>query len=110
MVKTTNAASQGAQSTKGVDVTAPQRRVNEARGAADQRLMAASALALSWQLALVVIVPILGGYLLDQHYHKTPLLTLAGLVVAMIGVFGVLSRLAIEAGAHAGPDKPEGQA
>lgn len=56
----------------------------------------ATALSLAWQLALVVIVPIVGGYMLDQHYHKAPLLTLGGLLVAVIGVFGVLGKLASE--------------
>ena len=55
------------------------------------------ALNMSWQLALVVIVPILGGHVLDGHYHKEPLLTLAGLAVAAIGVFGVLHRTVTEA-------------
>lgn len=64
---------------------------------ARQRTFMAMAIGMSWQLALVVIVPIFGGYLLDVHYHKAPWLTLAGLVVAAIGVFGVLSRVVIEA-------------
>ena len=55
------------------------------------------ALGMSWQLALAVIVPIVGGYLLDVHYHKSPWLTLAGLAVAAIGVFGILSRVVAEA-------------
>lgn len=59
------------------------------------RFMAA-ALGMSWQLALVVIVPIAGGSVLDGHYHTAPWLTLAGLAVAAAGVFGILSRVAGE--------------
>lgn len=55
------------------------------------------ALAMSWRLALVVLVPIIGGYALDQQYHKTPWLTLAGLALALVGVFGVLSGVLMEA-------------
>lgn len=45
------------------------------------------------QLALVVIVPIVGGYTLDQHYHKSPWLLIAGIFFAIIGVYGVLNRV-----------------
>lgn len=69
------------------------------------------ALGMSWQLALVVIVPIVGGYLLDMHYHRSPWLTLAGLAVAAIGVFGVLTRVLAEAGKITQDDTtPKGQA
>jgi F0F1-type ATP synthase assembly protein I len=61
---------------------------------------------MTWQLALVVIVPIVGGYALDEHYHKTPWLLLAGFVIAAIGVFGVLSRVVSEAGQRSGYSKP----
>jgi len=61
---------------------------------AKEGMAVSQALGLAWQLALVVIVPIVGGYILDQHYHKAPWLTLGGLFVAAVGVFGILSRLA----------------
>jgi F0F1-type ATP synthase assembly protein I len=47
---------------------------------------------MSWQLAIVVLVPIVGGYKLDQHYALTPLLTLVGFVLAMIGTGAVMWR------------------
>lgn len=70
--------------------------------AAQRNLFVSMALNMSWQLAVVVIVPIVGGYMLDQRYHFTPWLTLTGLVVAAIGVFGVLSRTVAEANEHTG--------
>lgn len=70
---------------------------------AKEGMAISQALGLAWQLALVVLVPIVGGYILDQHYHKAPWLTLAGLFVAAVGVFGILSRLAMDAGSSTKP-------
>ena len=55
-----------------------------------RQLFLASALSMSWQLAIVVLVPIIGGYELDQHLKTTPLLTIIGFVVAMAGTYGIL--------------------
>lgn len=60
-------------------------------------LFVAMVLNMSWQLAIVVIVPIVGGYLLDQRLHSSPLLVLAGLVVAVLATCGVLWRTVREA-------------
>jgi F0F1-type ATP synthase assembly protein I len=43
------------------------------------------ALDMSWRLAVVVLVPIIGGFKLDQHFKTTPLLTIIGFVLAMGG-------------------------
>ncbi len=51
-----------------------------------------AALNMTWQLAIVVLVPIVGGYKLDQRFNSTPLLTIVGLVVAMFGTAIVLWR------------------
>ena len=51
-----------------------------------------SALNMSWQLAIVVLLPFVGGYKLDQHFHSNPVLTLLGFGVAMLGVAAVLWR------------------
>lgn len=75
---------------------------------ANEGMAVSQALGLAWQLALVVIVPIVGGYILDQHYHREPWLTLAGLFVAVVGVFGILSRLASSEARQA--EKPKGDA
>lgn len=58
---------------------------------ADQTVFITMALAMGWQLALVVLVPIIGGSLLDGHFGTTPVLTLIGLAVAAAGVFVVLA-------------------
>jgi F0F1-type ATP synthase assembly protein I len=50
------------------------------------------ALDMSWRLALIVLVPILGGYEIDRHWHTTPLLTIVGIIIAMIGVPLVLRQ------------------
>jgi len=61
---------------------------------------------MTWQLALVVIVPIVGGFALDKRYHTTPWLLLGGFVIAAVGVFGVLSRVVSEANQRSGYTKP----
>ncbi len=45
---------------------------------------------MSWQLAVVVLVPILGGFFLDQQFATTPLLTILGFMIAMTG-FGLVT-------------------
>jgi F0F1-type ATP synthase assembly protein I len=49
-------------------------------------------LSMSWQLAIVVLVPIIGGYELDKKLHTLPLLTVIGLIVATTGVALVVWR------------------
>lgn len=44
------------------------------------------ALDMSWRLAMVVLVPIIGGFELDQHLHVAPLLTIIGFGLAMAGM------------------------
>jgi hypothetical protein len=45
---------------------------------------------MSWQLAVVVIVPIVGGYLLDQKLGSSPWLVLTGLAIAVLATCGLL--------------------
>lgn len=47
---------------------------------------------MSWQLAIVVLVPIVGGFKLDEHLHSLPLWTFVGFVLAMIGMGVVVWR------------------
>lgn len=72
-----------------------------------RNLFLSMALNMSWQLAIVVIVPIVGGYKLDQHFRTSPWWTLAGVVVTIAGVAGVLVRVAAEANrrVNSGKDK-----
>ena len=51
---------------------------------------------MSWQMAVVVLVPIIGGYELDKHTHTTPLFTIIGFILAMVGTFVVIRRMLSE--------------
>lgn len=61
-----------------------------------QVLFNSAAIGMSWQLAVVVLVPIVGGYKLDQRFNSSPLWTLAGLVLAMIAMILVVRRTLAE--------------
>ena len=62
-------------------------KVNSAR----QEFFAAAA-NMSWQLAIVVLVPVICGYKLDEHFNSLPLWTITGFVVAMLGMAAVVWR------------------
>lgn len=47
---------------------------------------------MSWQLAIVVLVPIIGGFKLDEYFSTTPVLTIIGFVLAMVGMGLVVWR------------------
>jgi F0F1-type ATP synthase assembly protein I len=44
------------------------------------------ALDMSWRLAIVVLVPIIGGFKLDGVFNSSPVLTIVGFFVAMGGM------------------------
>jgi F0F1-type ATP synthase assembly protein I len=48
---------------------------------AKQRFYAAT-LNMSWQLALTVVIPVVGGIKLDDHFNTSPSLTLTGFFLA----------------------------
>lgn len=50
----------------------------------------AAALTMSWQMALVVLVPVLLGAWLDDHFNTKPVYIFVGFVIAMIGSAFVL--------------------
>jgi F0F1-type ATP synthase assembly protein I len=50
------------------------------------------ALNMTWQLAIVFLVPIVGGFELDKHLKTTPWLTITGAVVAMLGTLLILRQ------------------
>lgn len=52
----------------------------------------AAALSMSWQLAIVVLVPIIGGFELDKKLNMLPLLTVVGFILAMTGMAVVVWR------------------
>ncbi len=58
-----------------------------------QRAFFVSALDMSWQLAIVVLVPVVGGFELDKKLGTTPALTMIGFVTAMVGMFVVLRKI-----------------
>jgi len=47
---------------------------------------------MSWQLAVVVLVPIIGGFELDKKLDTVPAFTIAGFFVAMAGMALVVWR------------------
>ena len=50
------------------------------------------ALTMSWQLAIVVLVPVLGGVWVDKAAHTGTVFTLVGLGLALLGMGVVLWR------------------
>ena len=50
---------------------------------AGQQLMGAS-LNMGWRLAVTVVVPIVGGVKIDEHFHTSPSYTLVGLMLAAV--------------------------
>jgi F0F1-type ATP synthase assembly protein I len=52
---------------------------------------------MTWQLAIVVLVPVVGGFKLDEHYDSSPWFTLLGVVIAAAGMTLVLLRVVKQA-------------
>jgi F0F1-type ATP synthase assembly protein I len=55
------------------------------------------AMDMSWRLAIVVIVPIVAGFKVDEHLGSSPLWTIVGFLLALAGMAGVLRRMLREA-------------
>ncbi len=51
-----------------------------------------AAIGMGWQLAIIVLIPIIGGYKLDQKLATVPLWTIVGLIISMIGSVLVIRR------------------
>lgn len=51
-----------------------------------------ASLDMSWRLAIVVLVPIIGGFKLDQWLGTLPALTIIGFMTAMTGMALVVWR------------------
>lgn len=41
---------------------------------------------MSWQLAIVVLVPVIGGFKIDERFDSLPVWTFIGFILAMIGM------------------------
>ena len=57
-----------------------------------RRDFAIAVMNMSWQLAIVVLVPIIAGYQLDKVFDTAPLLVLVGFFIAMGGTAAVVWR------------------
>lgn len=45
-----------------------------------------SVLNMSWQLAIVVLLPVIGGFKADQWLNTLPALTIIGFILAIVGM------------------------
>ncbi len=63
-------------------------KVDQAKS--DKHVFIMAVMNLTWQMAIVVLVPIIGGYQLDKGFNTLPLLTILGFVVSTFGVAVVL--------------------
>jgi len=59
---------------------------------AAKQLFISSALSMSWQMAIAVLVPIVGGFYLDKYFKTTPYLTLTGFILAILLVVLIVRR------------------
>lgn len=64
------------------------------------------ALDMSWKLAIVVLVPIIGGYEIDTHTGLTPLVTIVGFLLAIVGT-GFVMWQTLQSANKASTPKPE---
>ena len=48
-----------------------------------KQLFISSAISMSWQMALAVLIPVVGGYYLDQYFKTSPWITLGGVLLAL---------------------------
>lgn len=45
---------------------------------------------MTWRLAIVVMIPVIGGFALDRHLKTSPAFSIAGFFIAMAGTAVVL--------------------
>lgn len=48
-----------------------------------QQVFVLSALNMSWQLAVTILVPLIGGVMIDGHFKTSPVYTMVGLVAGI---------------------------
>lgn len=66
-----------------------------------RNLFLSMALNMTWQLALVIIIPIVGGFKLDQYFDTSPIWTIMGAVLAAVGFILVLRQVVVVANRRA---------
>ena len=57
-----------------------------------KQLFISSAIAMSWQMAVAVLIPIVGGYYLDSYFKSSPWITLLGVALAFVLVWLIVKR------------------
>jgi F0F1-type ATP synthase assembly protein I len=55
-------------------------------------MFTSAAIGMSWQLAVIVLLPIVGGYYIDRSLDLMPWITLLGLLIALAGSILVIRR------------------
>jgi F0F1-type ATP synthase assembly protein I len=68
------------------------KRGNKTSGTEPQQFLVGSVVSMGWQLAVIVLVPLIGGNILDKRAGTLPWFTLLGLFIAMAGMIVVVSR------------------
>jgi F0F1-type ATP synthase assembly protein I len=53
---------------------------------------AAVALGMSWQLLVVIVLPLIAGRYADTQFHASPLWTIVGLVIGLAGTIVVVRQ------------------
>ena len=68
---------------------------------------AAVALSMSWQLLIVIVLPIVGGHLLDTRYDTGPVWMIVGMVIGLVGTILVVWQTVQQLNDVMGMDKEE---
>jgi F0F1-type ATP synthase assembly protein I len=56
-----------------------------------------SVIDMSWRLAIVVLIPVIGGFEFDRRLNTSPWLTIVGFLVAMGGMYVVTKQTLVKA-------------
>ncbi len=57
-----------------------------------KQLFISSVITMSWQMALAILIPVLGGFFLDRQMNSSPLYTMIGLFIGVILVVLIVWR------------------
>ena len=50
------------------------------------------AMSMSWQLVMVIVLPLVGGHILDSRTHMGPVWTIVGMVIGLVGTIVVVRQ------------------